>query len=801
MGKNVAGWVAHLTHYENEKERRLAMLCLIDFGPAAAPAIPELLKLMKDQLQSTTRRVAMETLGAIGSAATAAIPDMLAALNNPREIPAHRATACSSAAQIDPESPAVRRAILTALRDSHRDVRHAAIESSVTLAEIEPGIVPALARAALTGQDAPAAATALSCLGANGVDPLLKALERGDDLARAAAADALSTMGHTALSAVPTILRLAQRERDPKLRGGSVLAAVRIAPKDESALDSLAELMAQSSVENVAVESRVLIAAGPAAAPALRLGLRSPDAAMRKLFIGMMTQLKAPPPGMIDDLLARTQDKDSGVRLAAIQALDAFGPAAASAKVPLQNLSRQDPSLQRAAAVAALNVSRDPNRPRYRTTLETLDDAALLALLKDPNPLTRQDAADALRTRTNDAPAVASALIDALKDDNEKVRITAARSLSRFGQYARTSIAVFIDWLESVSMFAPEPAKKVAPSVAEHEDMAVPKAALMALAGMGADARGAMPTVVKFALSPAADRDPEIQKYLGVALQVIGPDAVPLLVAELKNPDASIRLRSARAVASMGLPGATAIPDLIDLSQSIVDSDAKAGFEGLQAMGLVGYGLVSPHLVNVLMTDLFAERRTIAARTLGIIGIPQEADGKRVLDALQSALLDPDESVCRAAHTALVKIGPPALPRLRELLKLDEGQSSYWWAVRVMARLKADPSLVIPKLIELTQPGVREVKQGAFAERGTATELLGEYAPVHLECIPVLVRLLADRDDIVSGAAQRSLALFGAAALDSVRAVLRGRNPVLRRRAVETLDAIRARTEHVPLIE
>jgi hypothetical protein len=41
MDKDVQGWIAHLKKYENEQERKLAMLCLTDFGPAAAAAVPD----------------------------------------------------------------------------------------------------------------------------------------------------------------------------------------------------------------------------------------------------------------------------------------------------------------------------------------------------------------------------------------------------------------------------------------------------------------------------------------------------------------------------------------------------------------------------------------------------------------------------------------------------------------------------------------------------------------------------------------------------------------------------------------
>jgi hypothetical protein len=147
------------------------------------------------------------------------------------------------------------------------------------------------------------------------------------------------------------------------------------------------------------------------------------------------------------------------------------------------------------------------------------------------------------------------------------------------------------------------------------------------------------------------------------------------------------------------------------------------------------------------------------------------------------AMLDTDAGVCRGAHGALVRIGEIALPKLRELLRVGTGESPYW-AVRVMARMKADPKDVIPRLAELSSPGKLPI------ERAVAVELLGEYAPAHPEILPILLRALGDRDDLVSHAATRSLVLFKEEALAPVKNLLKQRNPLIRKRAIEALQSI-----------
>ncbi len=650
LGKSVDGWIEHLKKYENEEERRIALVCLSDFGPAAAAAVPELLSLSKDELQPGTQRLAIETLGAIGASAKAAVADLLGVVSSPKRPIGQRIAALSSLAQIDPEAPAVRKAVLAALREGNNDFRTAAIDASATISPWEPQVVPLLAKAVLNAQDAPAAATALRCIGEAGVNPLIQAIEKGDAGSRKAASEALSHMGKAAHAALPIIMRTLKRERDPKLRSALVLSAARIAPRDPEVLHALVEQLEASEPGKATeiasnTEVNLLIAAGNDALPALRTGMHSRDAAVRKQMVAILAKLKNPGNDVIADLVARAQDKDPDIATAAIKALDSFGPAAASAKEALLEIAKNDKTLARTAELAALNVSRDPQKPRYRTALDAHPDAEVLATLKTPDAVTRQEAAEALRTRTDESGAIATALIEALNDQEEKVRFAAARSLARFGKYSRTAMATFIQWLDA-------------------ENPAQLRAALTALAGMGPEAKPALPAIVKVAVSEHADDDKDLEKVLSVVLRVIGPDAVPALTAEMKNGDPKIRARAARAVSSMSVVGATAVPDLIELTKSAVDSDAVAGFEALGAMGPVAFSLASPHLANVLLGDLFADRRKWAAQTMGEIGIPPDANAKKVLDGLQAALLDPDESVCRAAHSALVKIGAPALPRL-----------------------------------------------------------------------------------------------------------------------------------------
>ena len=801
LDKDVGGWIEHLKNHENEQERKLALLCIADFGAAASEAVPELMALMKDELQPETQRWSIEVLGAIGAAAKSAVPSLLTVFNDPQNPAVFRAAACAALAQIEPESPRIQKVIINAMRDRNREIRNQAIDAAVSLAPFSAEAATALANAVLVEADAVVAASALRSIGHAGWEPLLNAVERGGPISRRVAGEALGHEGVEVRSILQRLLRILKRERDSVVRAALLLAAARIDLRDPIVLESLIESLAWPDLPAVQQENsdddepglraraiRLLTVAGQTAIPALRKGLLSRDAAIRLPIVGILAKLALPPADVVDDLISRLQDRDAGVRVAAARVLDSWGPLASKAQVALLAMAEresQGSELQRMSALAALNVSRDPGRPRLRSVFEMRSDAELIAALRDSLVVVRQEAAEALRTRSTDAGPVAGALLDALNDTDERVRISAAHSLVRFGKYARVAMPTFIEWLDFSDSSSVLTTKKEGGRALT----AIRKAALAALAGMGVEAKPALPAIVQIALSPSADNDEELQNFLALALRMIGPDAVPGLSAELKNPDAVIRERAARVLASMGPVAATSIPDLIELSKSAVDSDARAGLAGLQAMGPVAYSAAAPYLVNVLRGDIFEDRRMWATYALGDIRVPEDGDKADVIDALLLALLDPEDGVCRGAHGALVRIGQPALPKLRTMLKLGEGEAPYW-AVRVLARLKADPSDVIPRLVELTHPGKRPV------ERGTAAELLGEYAPDHPDIIPVLLRVLGDREDYVARAAMRSMVPFGAQMIPPLRQLIQHRTPRLRHRALEALEYIHKTMEN-----
>ena len=83
-GKPLDYWVKRLQNAKDQDERIKVRAILIAFGPAAAPAIPELLEILDDYSEEF-RREAAEILGEIGPAAKAATPPLVKAFKKCKE--------------------------------------------------------------------------------------------------------------------------------------------------------------------------------------------------------------------------------------------------------------------------------------------------------------------------------------------------------------------------------------------------------------------------------------------------------------------------------------------------------------------------------------------------------------------------------------------------------------------------------------------------------------------------------------------------------------------------------------------
>lgn len=135
----------------------------------------------------------------------------------------------------------------------------------------------------------------------------------------------------------------------------------------------------------------------------------------------------------------------------------------------------------------------------------------------------------------------------------------------------------------------------------------------------------------------------KVRRASAESLQLIGPPALPALLAAAKSPDVTMRIGAARA-----LGGITDAPG--------------------QARGAT----------VALLNDPSAEVRLTAATALG------QAPNPQTVPALVAKFEDPDGRVGDAAADTLTRIGKPAVPALISTLQAGAGSSKVYYASRAL---------------------------------------------------------------------------------------------------------------------
>ncbi len=283
---------------------------------------------------------------------------------------------------------------------------------------------------------------------------------------------------------------------------------------------------------------------------------------------------------------------DARVREGAAEVLRDFGPQARMAVTALTR-ALSDPSERvRCRAAQALGASGGAETEALRGLERALDDEAAAV---------RAAAAEGLGRW---GPGAGSALplltTKKLSDRDTGVRVAAARSLWLIDDEGDQVVPVLIDALN---------------------DRSVGWQAPFVLGEIGPQARGAIPALVEALKRERVPHPLRAPPSVALALGLIGPAAVPDLIATLHDDKASVRTGAAIALGFIGLPAKDAVPTLI-----------------------------------TLLKDKELEVREASALSLGAIG----TETKEIIPALKELIRDEDIFVSNAAAAALRKIDPAA---------------------------------------------------------------------------------------------------------------------------------------------
>lgn len=303
---------------------------------------------------------------------------------------------------------------------------------------------------------------------------------------------------------------------------------------------------------------------------------------------------------------------------------------------------------------------------------------ALIQALRDDNAKIREESAMVLTTLGSQASEAVSALIETVKDRDPVVRHTAAWALGKIGPAAKPAIPVLGEALRDS-----EPRVRVSaafalsrldpdrtPAMVDHlihalEDADARSSAMVALETIGPPANAAASKLSDF-VKKAPDK--WHRAFAARALAKVDPNSktISLLLGALKDMDVHVRIYAAHGLHDVG-PSATAAID--PLIESLREEDKNLRARSAWALGAIGpkaRAAVIPLTRTLKDTD--PEVRNSAACALARI---DERKTPTMVKRLLTALKDEDVEVRAHAVSCLGEIGPPAkatLPQLTEAL-------------------------------------------------------------------------------------------------------------------------------------
>jgi HEAT repeat protein len=367
--------------------------------------------------------------------------------------------------------------------------------------------------------------------------------------------------------------------------------------------------------------------------------------------------------------------------------------------------------------------------------------------LKDKSPRVRNIAIFAVRRVAAQPEEAVPVIAPLLADSDPEVRETAGQTLASFGKPAVSELR----------------------SMLKLDALDVRKLAVATLGMIGPDAVDAVPDLV------AMLRDPQSELHGDAldSLASIGAPAVPALTAAVKQEeDPSLRKQSILALGRVGKP---AIPVL---GGALTDKDPSVRLQAVTALGQTGPDAVAT--IAKAFGDEDAEVRQEAARVLGTMS----KNDPGVVPALVKALRDPAAPVRNQATLSLQAIRPDAETVLNELIPLleDKTLDIRLVAIRFLGEFGVP---AVPKLVGL----LKDPEPAVWREASSTLEKLP--APEKV-LFPALVPLVTDENVSARQNAVNILWRCGPPAMPLLLEALKDKAPTVRLAAVRSLDKVTA---------
>jgi HEAT repeat protein len=502
---------------EHAGVRNVAIIALSVIGPDAKDAVPALIAAFNDK-DEFVQSNAVRAVGQIGPAAVPALIDVL------RDKDSHmRRMAALGLGNMGPEAKAATSPLIGALKDEDSDVRSCA---AVAFSKFD--LDPKHAKQAVSvlipllsdNTAGTSASLALTKIGIPAV-PALIAMLKGQEKQPWTAASTLESMGPLAKAAVPQLnaaLRMALKNKNAWLVSGLVRALCTIGPDANESVPLLIETLNHPDMPTRQKAAEALGKIGPGHKEVVP-ALILVHKGGNPYVIPVLTKIGAPAVAALMDTL---KVPDYALQYRTLRVLAGMGPQAKDAIPAIKELlSHAKPQVRGMAAVVIGMASREPKGPSITALMDQLkpplSDAYYIAVAGW--------AVEALRGLD---PVAVSPLVDMLHNRHLKVRLLAIEALAGMGTDAKAAVPALAKALQA-------------------KDVEESSVAAFALAQIGPAETDAVAALIE-----AIGHQDQRRAFAAVwALNAIGPNAkaaVPALLNVLKNKKAA-NLHSHVAVA------------------------------------------------------------------------------------------------------------------------------------------------------------------------------------------------------------------------------------------------------------
>jgi len=362
--------------------RYSVFIVLNEMGSAAEPAVPTLIRMVREDREA---EFAAYLLGRIGPAARAAVPDLVA-MYDKAKVMGRSNPAVGPLARIGPAEmvlPVLLEALRAPLRSPRSGQHDNAVRSIALLGPDARQAIPDLIQdldGTLPGAG-PSASAALHEIGPETIPYLIEALgPAANGERRAGAAKTLAEFGPAAKAAIPA-LQQALRDGESTVAVEAAFALCKVQSDTEAAIHVLLQALREDPrapagllpVENVASRMRSIGPALKPFAPTLigMLGENNPGLSRR--IIPILSEMGPAAKGAVPALVELTQSEDPQLRDAATLALVEVGADAEIAVSALRDRLKEPPYRDRAGqapiAIGPLGRYVPPNPLRVARTL------------------------------------------------------------------------------------------------------------------------------------------------------------------------------------------------------------------------------------------------------------------------------------------------------------------------------------------------------------------------------------------------------------------------------------------------